>query len=702
MRRLFGGLGARGASGEKPKKPIRANLGDESSFYYDEKLKSWVDRNDKSGAAGGGGGGGDASSLPPPPTSAPPAPAMPTAPPSSTAASSTNGGDGDGSTAPGSNPLSRSNSLSHVRNRYVDVFAGAAASAAVSSGASTPGMTPATGSAANLLAPVLPGSFVPAPAGANGGATSGATAATQSGGAAAAPKFFVPAVPSQSSMTETSAEDDDDDADGGGGGQGSGAHAGGPRGGGGGGGATGGGGRLGLDRLIVPGDDGSTMLRGEGATVSPKAAKGGHHHARGPKLTAIATGGGAREEDADPRNGPSGIGGDALGSSEEASGPFGSPPRRTGHDARDSKSRLGDWAQALGRVSEGMSSPKAAASARVSENFAPDEPAASAFSGGGSGDDAAPRVAPGGFFVPTSGGPGGSTATDDAGASNAGSLLGGDDGLLGEPALLQNSGGGGRGDSVDPNPNPNPKGAAPEELPDVPADLTYSERRERERLARLSGNAGYGVSGGTSTSPVEAPAYGAGAYGGAHRDEYREYGDGYGDGARIGYDAATAEPSLDYQQGYDQQRQQQIQDGDVTWSQDEQGNWWYQYPGQEAAMYVDPSVAATGGGGEGRSEATAAFDDAAGAIPGVDASIDPPRRLASARFYPFPNRRRRRPPSPRAAAATATTARSSLPPSLAARISRRRRRRRPRPRALPQTPKISKPMRTTTARGRKL
>ena len=141
MRRLFGGLGARGASGEKPKKPIRANLGEESSFYYDEKLKSWVDRNDKSGAAGGGGGDGDASSLPPPPTSAPPTPAMPIRP-SSTAASSTNGGDGDGSTAPGSNPLSRSNSLSHVRNRYVDVFAGAA-STAVSSGASTPGMTPA-------------------------------------------------------------------------------------------------------------------------------------------------------------------------------------------------------------------------------------------------------------------------------------------------------------------------------------------------------------------------------------------------------------------------------------------------------------------------------------------------------------------------------------------------------------------------------
>ena len=103
--------------------------------------------------------------------------------------------------------------------------------------------------------------------------------------------------------------------------------------------------------------------------------------------------------------------------------------------------------------------------------------------------------------------------------------------------------------------------------------------------------------------------------------------DGYRDGARFGYDTATAEPSLDYQQGYEQQQQQQqqqqqIQDGDVTWSQDEQGNWWYQYPGQEAAMYVDPSVAATGGGGEGSSETVAAFDDAAGAILGAE-TIDP-------------------------------------------------------------------------------
>mmetsp|Transcript_13616 Transcript_13616/g.55126 ORF Transcript_13616/g.55126 Transcript_13616/m.55126 type:complete len:580 (-) Transcript_13616:471-2210(-) len=458
MRRLFGGLGARGASGEKPKKPIRANLGDESSFYYDEKLKSWVDRNDKSGAAGGGGGDGDASSLPPPPTSAPPTPAMPIRP-SSTAASSTNGGDGDGSAAPGSNPLSRSNSLSHVRNRYVDVFAGAA-STAVSSGASTPGMTPAFGSAANLLAPVLPGSFVPAPTGAN--KETGHVPPTS------APKFFVPAVPSQSSMTETSAEEeDDDDADGERDGRGSRAHARAHAGG-----VSDreshpiGGGRLGLDRLIVPerrssGDDGSTMLRGEGATVSPKAAKGGHHHARGPTLTAIATGGGAREEGTEIlQNGPSGIGEDAIrsGSSSvrEASGPLGSPPSRLqGDDARDSKSRLGDWAQALGRVSEGMSSPKAAASARVSENFAPDgEPKtnASAFGGqtfGGSGDaGSAPRVAPGGFFVPTSGPGGGvSSATDDdAGGSNdAGSLLGGGGGLLGEPALLQPAGDGGGG-----------------------------------------------------------------------------------------------------------------------------------------------------------------------------------------------------------------------------------------------------------------
>ena len=64
--------GARGASGEKPKKPIRANLGDESSFYYDEKLKSWVDRKDKRAGAGGSDGADASGALPPPPTSAPP------------------------------------------------------------------------------------------------------------------------------------------------------------------------------------------------------------------------------------------------------------------------------------------------------------------------------------------------------------------------------------------------------------------------------------------------------------------------------------------------------------------------------------------------------------------------------------------------------------------------------------------------------
>ena len=232
--------------------------------------------------------------------------------------------------------------------------------------------------------------------------------------------------------------------------------------------------------------------------------------------------------------------------------------------------------------------------------------------------------------------------------------------MLGEPALLQNSGGGGRGDSVDPNPNPNPKGAAPEELPDVPADLTYSERRERERLARLGERGMPAALGGTSTSPGSRAR--GGRHGGAHRDEYREYGDGYGDGARIGYDAATAEPSLDYQQGYDQQRQQQIQDGDVTWSQDEQGNWWYQYPGQEAAMYVeDPSVAATGGGGEGRSGGHRRLRRR---------GRRDPRRRRIDRSSPVVWRRRR-PTAPSSASAAA----ARRPPSPAARISGRRLRR---------------------------
>ena len=54
-----------------------------------------------------------------------------------------------------------------------------------------------------------------------------------------------------------------------------------------------------------------------------------------------------------------------------------SPPRLVNLNpvnvTSDPKARLGDWAQALGKVSEGMSSPKAVASARVSENFTPAE-----------------------------------------------------------------------------------------------------------------------------------------------------------------------------------------------------------------------------------------------------------------------------------------------------------------------------------------
>ena len=107
-------------------------------------------------------------------------------------------------------------------------------------------------------------------------------------------------------MTETSAEDDDDDADGVGG-QVSGAHAGtsrrrraAP--------ASGG---SGLDRLIVP-DEGTTMLRARARPSRPKAAKGGHHHARGPTLTAIDGEELARRTPTLGTDRP-GVGGDALG-----------------------------------------------------------------------------------------------------------------------------------------------------------------------------------------------------------------------------------------------------------------------------------------------------------------------------------------------------------------------------------------------------
>ena len=53
MRKLLGIKNA-AAAGEKTKKATRANLGDESSFYYDEKLKAWVDKKGGSDAQASG------------------------------------------------------------------------------------------------------------------------------------------------------------------------------------------------------------------------------------------------------------------------------------------------------------------------------------------------------------------------------------------------------------------------------------------------------------------------------------------------------------------------------------------------------------------------------------------------------------------------------------------------------------------------
>ena len=156
MRKLLGIKNA-AAAGEKTKKATRANLGDESSFYYDEKLKAWVD---KKGGSDAQASGPDDGGLPPPPTG-PPMGAPPTAPvPIASARAGAGAGDADAPSGPssvnstagtaGSNPVSRSSSMSHVRNRYVDVFANAAPGDADAPGES--------GDSSNtLLAPVLPG-----------------------------------------------------------------------------------------------------------------------------------------------------------------------------------------------------------------------------------------------------------------------------------------------------------------------------------------------------------------------------------------------------------------------------------------------------------------------------------------------------------------------------------------------------------------
>ena len=96
MRKLLGIKNA-AAAGEKTKKATRANLGDESSFYYDEKLKAWVD---KKGGSDAQASGPDDGGLPPPPTG-PPMGAPPTAPvPIASARAGACAGDADAPSGP--------------------------------------------------------------------------------------------------------------------------------------------------------------------------------------------------------------------------------------------------------------------------------------------------------------------------------------------------------------------------------------------------------------------------------------------------------------------------------------------------------------------------------------------------------------------------------------------------------------------------
>ena len=359
MRKLLGIKNA-AAAGEKAKKATRANLGDDSSFYYDEKLKAWVDKKGGSDARSSGDDGG----LPPPPTG-PPMGAPPTAPvPIASARAGVGAGDADAPSGPssvnstagtaGSNPMSRSSSMSHVRNRYVDVFANAAGDA------DAPGES---SSSNTLLAPVLPG----------GVPTSGALAPNApnapGAGAGGAPKFFMPMVPSAQSMTSGTSQDGDTDTD-------AAANADDVPGGASAGGATGshqaglrvatgvtgvvssrlGGGAA--DEARAP-----TLLKGDGATASPKGKK-----ARPPVDVRV-------EETSDATANL------ANGSIERSS-------RATGNEA------LGQWARALGEEDQERSFKKR---------------------GGGGGDAA--RDGPG-FFVPAPGDGGDASRAADAGEAS--------------------------------------------------------------------------------------------------------------------------------------------------------------------------------------------------------------------------------------------------------------------------------------------
>jgi hypothetical protein len=378
MRKLLGIKNA-AAAGEKAKKATRANLGDDSSFYYDEKLKAWVDKKGGSDAQASGDDGG----LPPPPTG-PPLGAPPTAPvPIASARSGAGAGDADAPSGPssvnstagtaGSNPMSRSSSMSHVRNRYVDVFANAAPG---------DGDAPGESSSSNtLLAPVLPG----------GVPTSGALAPNAPGaGAGGAPKFFMPMVPSAQSMTSGTSQDGDTDTDTGAtAGEGSGSLYGGATGVGRSGlrvatGATGG-----LSLLGGGADDDSApvLLKGDSATASPKGKK-----ARPPVDVRVE-----ESETVSDANGGTGT------------------PSLAGNEA------LGQWARALGKEDQDNSFKKRAGGADVAPGPgffvpAPGDDAPEGRNGAADAGEASLLRSPGGGFGGAGGARGGGTGADDAGA----------------------------------------------------------------------------------------------------------------------------------------------------------------------------------------------------------------------------------------------------------------------------------------------
>jgi len=378
MRKLLGIKNA-AAAGEKAKKATRANLGDESSFYYDEKLKAWVDKKGGSDAQASGDDGG----LPPPPTG-PPLGAPPTAPvPIASARSGAGAGDADAPSGPssvnstagtaGSNPMSRSSSMSHVRNRYVDVFANAAPG---------DGDAPGESSSSNtLLAPVLPG----------GVPTSGALAPNAPGaGAGGAPKFFMPMVPSAQSMTSGTSQDGDTDTDTGAtAGEGSGSLYGGATGVGRSGlrVATGAAGGLSLLGGGADDDSAPVLLKGDSATASPKGKK-----ARPPVDVRVE-----ESETVSDANGGTGT------------------PSLAGNEA------LGQWARALGQEDQDNSFKKRAGGALVAPGPgffvpAPGDDAPEGRNGAADAGEASLLRSPGGGFGGAGGARGGGTGADDAGA----------------------------------------------------------------------------------------------------------------------------------------------------------------------------------------------------------------------------------------------------------------------------------------------